>query len=90
MIRIGIICKDTAQIEEITNLIYNYIHMPPRHHMKGLTDWQFPLLSIESISVVLMVIMVLGVIITFIYIVSKDSKTGKAKISLPESLIIFV
>ena len=47
MIRIGIICRDTTQIEEITNLIYSYTHMPPRHRMRGLTEWVFPLLSIE-------------------------------------------
>ena len=47
MIRVGIICKDITQVEEITNLIYNYTHMPPYHRMRGLTEWIFPLLSIE-------------------------------------------
>ena len=41
-------------------------------------------LSVESLSVALMVIMVLGVIITFIYIVSKDSKKETTKERMAE------
>ncbi len=51
MINVGIFCKDTEQVEDVAECIYDYTHQRPILQMKGMTTFCFPLLTIDIITI---------------------------------------
>lgn len=46
MVNIGIICYDQEQVEEIYNLIKNYVHCGAIHKSHGIYEFELPLMRI--------------------------------------------
>lgn len=46
MVNIGIVCYDQEQLEEIYNLIKNYVHCGARHKSYGIYEFELPLMRI--------------------------------------------